>query len=203
MSNETANKTNPDEIEGDPSEDIEAAAVETDEDGVDDPVVRLEREAAELKDQLLRALADAENTRRRAEKDLADARRYAVAGFARDMLSVSDNFRRALDSKPEGEIAEDPGVKALIEGIEMTERELLNAFEKHGIVKIVPEGERFDPNMHQAMFEVPNPEVASGTVVQVVQPGYKIADRVLRPAMVGVAKGGPKAPKPSEGSSEE
>lgn len=194
MSNDTANKTNPEEIETDPSEEIEAAAdAGESEDGIDDPVVRLERDVAGLRDQLLRALAEAENTRRRAEKDVADARRYAIAGFARDMLAIGDNFRRALEAMPEDTAAVvDPGVKALVEGIEMTEREFLNTLEKHGIAKISPEGERFDPNKHQAMFEVPNPDIPAGTVVQVVQPGYVIGDRVLRPAMVGVAKGGPK-----------
>lgn len=192
MNNETANKANE---EGDPnlSESTEAPATsEAEDSGVDDPVMRLEREAADLKDQLLRALAEAENTRRRAERDVADARRYAVTSFARDMLSVSDNFNRALKSVPEGQIAEDPNVKALLEGIEMTERELLNTLQKHGIVKDDPEGERFDPNKHEALFEVPNESVPNMTIVQVVEPGYLIGERVLRPAKVGVSKGGPK-----------
>ncbi|MGX1309675.1 molecular chaperone GrpE [Amorphus suaedae] len=196
MSNETANKANPDEI--DPELTAETPAEDAaDASGVDDPVTVLEREVGDLRDQLLRALAEAENTRRRAERDVADARRYSVAGFARDMLSVGDNFRRALESMPEGDALKDPAVKSLVDGIQLTEREFLNALEKHGIAKIEPHGERFDPNKHQAMFEVPNEEVPNGTVVQVVQPGYVIADRVLRPAMVGVSKGGPKAaPKP-------
>ena len=197
MSNETANKANPDEIEPE-VEETEAAAAAADETGVDDPVTRLERDVADLKDQLLRALAEAENTRRRAERDVSDARRYAIAGFARDMLSVGDNFRRALDTMPEGEEPKDPNVKALVDGVAMTEREFLNTLEKHGIAKIEPHGERFDPNKHQAMFEVPNEDVPNGTVVQVVQPGYVIADRVLRPAMVGVSKGGPKAAPKAE-----
>ncbi|MEW5420456.1 nucleotide exchange factor GrpE [Amorphus sp. 3PC139-8] len=191
MSNETANKAN-EEVDPNLSESTEAPASEADESGVDDPVVRLERETADLKDQLLRALAETENTRRRAERDLADARRYAIASFARDMLSVSDNFNRALKAVPEGEIAQDPSVKALIEGIEMTERELLNTLQKHGIVKDDPEGERFDPNKHEALFEVPNESVPNMTIVQVVEPGYLIGERVLRPAKVGVSKGGPK-----------
>lgn len=192
MSNETANKDNPDAI--DPELTAETGTdAGTDESGVDDQLTVLEREVNDLRDQLLRALAEAENTRRRAERDVADARRYAVAGFARDMLSVGDNFRRALESMPEGDALKDPAVKSLVDGIQLTEREFLNALEKHGIAKIEPHGERFDPNKHQAMFEVPNEEVPNGTVVQVVQPGYVIADRVLRPAMVGVSKGGPKA----------
>jgi molecular chaperone GrpE len=122
-----------------------------------------------------------------------DARTYAVANFARDMLSVSDNLRRALDAIPaEAKAAGDAGFKALIDGVEITERAMLSALERHGVKKLEPEGEKFDPNFHQAMFEVPNPDVPANTVVQVVQPGYSIGERVLRPAMVGVAKGGPK-----------
>lgn len=157
-------------------------------------VARLENEVAELKDQLLRALAEAENTRRRAQKEVADARQYAMTAFARDMLSVADNFRRAMEAMPDGEKLEASGLKGLVEGIEMTERELRSVFERHGIRPLNPEGERFDPNLHQAMFEVPNPDVPAGTVVQVVQEGAVIGERVLRPAMVGVAKGGPKQP---------
>ncbi len=157
-------------------------------------VARLENEVAEIKDQLLRALAEAENTRRRAQKEVADARQYAMTAFARDMLSVADNFRRAMEAMPDGEKLEASGLKGLVEGIEMTERELRSVFERHGIRPLNPEGERFDPNLHQAMFEVPNPEVPAGTVVQVVQEGAVIGERVLRPAMVGVSKGGPKQP---------
>ncbi len=196
MSNDTANKAPSDDIE--PEVEAPEADAAAEESGVDDPVTRLEREVSDLKDQLLRALAEAENTRRRAERDVADARRYSIAGFARDMLSVGDNFRRALEALPENEEPADPNMKALIDGVAMTEREFLNALEKHGIAKIEPHGERFDPNKHQAMFEVPNEDVPNGTVVQVVQPGYVIADRVLRPAMVGVSKGGPKAAPKAE-----
>lgn len=159
---------------------------------------RQEEEIKELKDQILRTAAEMENLRRRTQKDVADARDFSISKFARDMLSVADNLRRALEHVPEEE-KENAGLKTLAEGVEMTERELLSALEKNGVSKIDPVGEKFDPNFHQAMFEVPNPEVPNNTVAQVVQVGYVIGSRVLRPAMVGVAKGGPKGePKPSE-----
>jgi len=151
-------------------------------------------EAAEMKNKLLRALADMENLRKRTEREVADARQYGIAGFARDILSVADNFRRALESiGPELRNSEEPGAAALIEGVELTERDLAKALEKNGIRKIEPMGEKFDPNLHQAMYEVPDPSVPSSTIVQVIQPGYVIGERILRPAMVAVSKGGPKA----------
>lgn len=159
-----------------------------------DPLVAAREEAASLKDKLLRTLADMENLRRRTEREVADARSYGIASFARDILGVADNFRRALDAvAPEKRASADAGIKALIEGVELTERELLKALEKNGIRKIEPQGEKFDPNIHQAMYEVPDASVPAGSVVQVMQPGYLIGERVLRPAMVGVSKGGPKA----------
>ncbi|NBN64982.1 nucleotide exchange factor GrpE [Microvirga tunisiensis] len=166
-----------------------------------DPVEVLKAENAELKDRALRVMAEMENLRRRTEKEIKDVRQYAVAGFARDMLTVSDNLRRALEALPaDARESADAGLTALIEGVEMTERELLNQLDKHGVKKLDPMGQKFDPNFHQAMFEVPNPNVPNNTVVQVVQAGYAIADRVLRPALVGVAKGGPKeAPAPEAG----
>jgi molecular chaperone GrpE len=155
-------------------------------------VVRLMKENEELKDRALRAAAEMENLRRRTARELQDARAYAMANFARDMLSVSDNLRRALDAIPEeAKAAGDAGFTALIEGVELTERSMLGALERHGVKKLTPEGEKFDPNFHQAMFEVPNPDIPANTVVQVVQPGYSIGERVLRPAMVGVSRGGP------------
>ena len=159
----------------------------------------LAAENADLKDRLLRTLAEMENLRRRTEKEVKDARDYAVTAFARDLLSVSDNFGRALGAIPaELRASGEAGVKALIDGVEMTGRELLKSLERHGVKKIEPLGQRFDPNMHQAMFEIPNAEVVSGTVVQVLQDGFAIGDRVLRPALVGVSKGGPKqAPAPA------
>jgi molecular chaperone GrpE len=171
-----------------PSEKTEGAI-----DGDYEAVVRLLKENEELKDRALRVAADMENLRRRTARDVHDARSYAIANFARDMLSVSDNLGRALDAIPaEVKASGDAGFKALIEGVEITERAMLAALERHGVKKLQPEGEKFDPNFHQAMFEVPNPDVPANTVVQVVQSGYSIGDRVLRPAMVGVAKGGPK-----------
>jgi molecular chaperone GrpE len=179
-----------------PGENETAAAAPESNEGVNgdyEALVRLLKENEELKDRALRAAADMENLRRRTARELQDARAYSAANFARDMLSVSDNLRRALDAIPaEAKAAGDAGFTALIEGVEMTERAMLAALERHGVRKLQPEGEKFDPNFHQAMFEVNNPDVPANTVVQVVQPGYSIGERVLRPAMVGVAKGGPK-----------
>jgi len=150
--------------------------------------------AAALKDKLLRTLAEMENLRKRTEREVADARLYGVASFARDMLVIADNMRRALDAvAPEMRASAQAGVKALIDGVELTERELAKALEKNGVRQFTPQGEKFDPNLHQAMFEVPDASVPAGSVVQVVQPGYMIGERVLRPALVGVSKGGPKA----------
>jgi molecular chaperone GrpE len=153
----------------------------------------LAQEAADLRDRLLRALAEMENLRRRTEREVADTRAYGIAAFARDLLPIADNIHRALDA-PDLRANTDPATKAFVEGIDLTERELLKVLEKHGVTKLEPEGQRFDPNMHQAMYEVPDPSVPSGTVVQVVQPGYRIGERVLRPALVAVAKGGAKPP---------
>ena len=160
-----------------------------------DPVAVLAREAADLKDRLLRTLAEMENLRRRTEKEVADARTYGVTNFARDILAVADNMERALKALDDEIRAKaDAGVKALLDGVELTERELIKVMEKHGVRRLEPAGQKFDPNLHQAMLEVPDPSVPSGTVVQVMQPGYTIGERVLRPALVGIAKGGPKAP---------
>ncbi len=166
-----------------------AAEAQADEDmgAEDDVVAQLKSENAELKDRLVRALAETENVRRRAEKDKADASAYGVTAFARDMLNVSDNLKRALEAAPK-EVSED--LKGFVDGVDMTERELLNILERHGIRKVEPEvGEKFDHQFHQAMFEVPTNDHAPGSVMQVVAAGYVIKDRLLRPAMVGVAKG--------------
>ena len=152
---------------------------------------KLDEEIAGLKDQLLRSAAEMENLRRRTQKDVADARSFSIAGFARDILSVADNLRRAIDHVEEKD-REQPGIKSLIEGVEITERELLGILEKHGVKQISPLNEKFNPDLHQAMFEVQNPEVPHNTVCEVAQVGYVIGERSLRPAMVGVAKGGPK-----------
>lgn len=157
-----------------------------------DALALAQAEIAELKDKLLRTLADMENLRRRTERDVKDARDYAVTGFARDLLAVGDNFERALTAIP-AELAANDTAKPLIDGVNMTGRELLKVLEKHGVRKVEPQGQKFDPNLHQAMFEIPNPDVVAGTVMQVLQSGFVIGDRVLRPALVGVAKGGPKA----------
>ena len=156
------------------------------------PLAELQVANNALKDQMLRLAADMENLRKRTAREMQDAKTYAVTNFARDMLSVSDNLRRALDAIPADALETDPSLKALAEGVEMTERGMLNTLERHGVTQIAPEGQKFDPNFHQAIFEVPNVEVPNNTVVQVMQTGYAIGDRVLRPAMVGVSRGGPK-----------
>jgi molecular chaperone GrpE len=148
-------------------------------------------EVAEYKDKALRAVAELENFRRRAEKEREDVAKYAISNFAREMLPVADNLRRALDSQPsvDGEAA--APLKAFIAGVELTERELLAAFERFGLKKIEPMGQPFDHNFHQAMFEIEDAGQPAGTVVQVMQAGYLLKDRLLRPALVGVSKGGP------------
>jgi molecular chaperone GrpE len=154
----------------------------------------LTKEAAESRDKMLRTLAEMENLRKRTSKEVADARIYGITGFARDILDIADNLQRALDAVPaEAKASADPGLKSLMEGVELTERSLLNTLEKNGVKKFDPAGEKFDPNFQQAMYEVPDASVPSGTVVQVVQAGYMIGERVLRPALVAVAKGGAKA----------
>ena len=166
-----------------------AAAAETVD---DDPVARLESEIARLKDQLLRALAESENVRRRSQRDREEQVRYAAAGLARDLLNVADNLRRALDAVPAAALESDEALKTLADGVALTERELLAAFERNAIRKVEPpSGARFDAHLHQAMFEVPNTGQPSGTVVEVMQPGWIMHDRLLRPAMVAVAKGSP------------
>jgi molecular chaperone GrpE len=151
------------------------------------------RVAAEYKDKLLRVLAEMENLRRRTAREIADTRAYGISAFARDILAVADNMDRALQAL-DVELREkaDAGIKALLDGVELTERELHKVLEKHGVKKFEPVGEKFDPNLHQAMFEIPDPTLPAGTVAQVVQPGYMIGERMLRPALVGIAKGGPK-----------
>jgi molecular chaperone GrpE len=166
---------------------------ESDERGL--KIAALEAELADARDRLLRALAETENVRRRGQRETDEARRFAATGFAKDMLSVSDNLRRALDSVA-GTAGADGLARTFVEGVEATERALLAAFERHGIKKLEPRpGERFDPNLHEAMFEVPTAAQPPGAIVQVMQPGYIYHDRLLRPAMVGVAKAAPGAPE--------
>jgi molecular chaperone GrpE len=158
-------------------------------------VAVLEAELAEHKDRLLRALAEAENTRRRAQRERDDATKYAISGFAKELLSAADNLRRALASLPEAEVG-DERTRSLLAGVAATERELLSVFERHGIRRIDPLGERFDHNLHQAIFEVEHGDRPPGMIVEVLQPGYLLHDRLLRPAMVGVAKSPAKPAEP-------
>ncbi|SCA55826.1 Protein GrpE [Candidatus Terasakiella magnetica] len=158
-----------------------------------DRVAQLEAELAEMKSKWMRAVADEQNVRRRGEREKQDALKYGVTNFAREMVSVADNLSRAMDSTPE-----DMKDTDVIKGVEMTERELQNAFNKAGIKRIEAAGQPFDHNLHQAMFEIQDPSQPSGLVGQVMQDGYVIHDRLLRPAMVGVTKGGPKYEAPSE-----
>lgn len=152
-------------------------------------VAALSGEVAELKDRLLRAAAELENRGRRAEREVADARQYAVTSFAREIVQVGDNLRRAIESVPPAGEAERPAALAtLLEGIEATERVFLHVLGKHGVRRLEPKGEKFDANFHQAMFETETAELPSGTVTGVLQPGYAIGERVLRPALVSVAK---------------
>ena len=158
-----------------------------------DRIGALEAEVADLKDKLLRALAEAENVRRRAERDKIEISKYAVAGFAREILPVADNLRRALDSIDQKTRQENETVETLIVGVEMTERDMLNAFERIRITPIEAMGQKFDHNLHEAMFEIEDKDQPEGTVVQVLQTGYMLGERLLRPARVGVSKGGPTA----------
>lgn len=167
----------------------------SDDEAEADEATALRAENAELKDRLLRALADVENIRKRAERDRRDGETYGATRLARDLLSVHDNFARAMESVTDEVRAAAPG---LIEGIELTQRDLLSAFEKHKIVRIDPApGERFDPNRHQAMFEAPIPGTKAGDIIQVMNVGFTIGDRLLRPAQVGVSSGGPAARAPA------
>jgi molecular chaperone GrpE len=173
----------------------QAAAAELPDEGVaageDERLVTVEAELADTKDRLLRALAETENVRRRLQRERDDASKYAVGNFAKDLLSAVDNLRRALEAMPESEV-KDARTQSLREGVAAIERELLGAFERHGLKRLDPKGERFDHNFHQAIFEAERPDLPAGTVVEVLQPGYVLHDRLLRPAMVGVAKGGAK-----------
>jgi molecular chaperone GrpE len=171
-----------------------------DETGMLDPEAQLAATTAELndyKDRLLRALAETENVRRRAQREREDASKFAVTGFAKDLLNVADNLRRALTSVDPGKV-NDEVVRNLLAGVEATERELLAVFERNGIRRIDPKGEKFDHNFHQAIFEAEGTGQPAGTVSEVLQPGYVIHDRLLRPAMVGVAKGEARGPEAAE-----
>ncbi len=181
---------------GSPANDLgDGAEAELPEEGAASPethIAAIEAELADTRDHLLRALADTENVRRRYQRERDDAQKYAISAFAKDLLSSVDNLRRALDAMPEAEV-DDPRTRSLLDGVAATERELLAAFERHGLKRIDPKGQRFDHNLHQAIFEAERPDTAAGTVIEVLQPGYVLHDRLLRPAMVGVAKGGAKS----------
>lgn len=168
-----------------PNETVDIAEVQYKE-----KLTTLEAEVATAKDQMMRALAEAENARRRAQKDREDASKFAVSSFARDLLSVADNLRRALDAIPQDLVQQNEQIKNLTDGIEATERELLRSFEKNGIQKVEPLDQPFDPNFHEVMFEAPMPDKPNGTVIQVLESGYIIHGRILRPARVGISKGG-------------
>jgi molecular chaperone GrpE len=198
MTKEQENVAKPEEAANNNIDGIEGAPIEseTEETSPETRVAELEAELAEQKDRLLRALAETENVRRRAQREREDASKYAVAGFAKDLLSAADNLRRALESLPESEV-KDERTRSLLAGVAATERELLSIFERHGIRRIDPKGERFDHNFHQAIFEAERPDQPSGTIIEVLQPGYVLHERLLRPAMVGVAKGGSKPTEPA------
>jgi molecular chaperone GrpE len=190
------NRVEPNRVEPNRVEPNKVEPAAADPAPAEDPAVALAREAAELKDKLLRTLAEMENLRARTARDVADSRVYAVSSFARDILGIADNLARALQTVRAG-VREnaDGSVKSLLDGVELTERELLKVLEKHGVRKFEPQpGEKFDPNLHQAMYEVADPALPSGTVAQVVQAGYMIGERMLRPALVAVAKSPPKSP---------
>ena len=184
----------------DPDDLAEAEIDSGPEDTIKEPVEALDEQVSELKDQLLRSIAELDNYRKRAEREKEQLRKFGIANFAKDLLSVADNLRRAVESGPSDLEGADESVKNLIVGVEMTEKELLNAFEKNRVRKIDPAGEKFDYNFHQAMFEVESDKEEPGVVMQVLQPGYAIEDRVLRAAMVGVSKSN--APDQPEGVDE-
>ena len=165
-------------------------------------VEALNAENAALKDRVLRTLAEMENLRRRTDREVSDAKTYGVTSFARDMLTVVDNLARALEHLPaEARTSAEASIRSMIEGVELTARDLEAVLGRHGVKKLDPKGQKFDPNLHQAIFEAPDETVPAGTVSQVVQSGWTIGDRVLRPAMVGVSKGGPKAAAKQEPAS--
>jgi molecular chaperone GrpE len=158
-------------------------------------VETLHGQIADLTDRLLRAHADIDNLRKRLEREKEETAKYAITRFAREVVTVADNFERAVQAVPAGAAEKDAALKALVEGVNMTEREFINVLERNGVRRVVPKGETFNPHQHQAMMELQNPEVAPGTILEVFQPGYLIDERVLRPAMVVVAKGGQKPTK--------
>lgn len=156
-------------------------------------VVALEAEVSSLKDQLLRALAETENLRQRTRREREDTIKYAAMGLIKDLVEVTDNLKRAIDSVPADAVEDDSQLKNLLTGVQMTDKEILAVFERHNIKQVAALGEKLDPHSHEALFEVPDPTSPAGTVVQVMQPGYRLHERLVRPARVGVAVGGPAA----------
>lgn len=159
---------------------------------VHDVIAALQAEVADYKDKWMRAHAEVENIRKRAEREKEETAKYAITKLARDIVNLGDNFQRAIDAVPAGAAEQDPALKSFLEGVTMTERELLNVLERYGIKRVHPMNEAFNPHLHQAVMEIARSDVPAGTIVQVFQAGFMIEERVLRPAMVGVAKGGPK-----------
>ena len=190
---EAAGDASPVDVSDEPLVDLSNIAHAEELSPDEDPVKLVEGEVASLKDQLLRAMAETENLRRRAQREREDSVKYAAAPVVRDLLGVADNLQRALESVPQELSEENEQVKNLRLGVEMTQKELQAVFERHNIRTIDPLGEKLDPHLHEAMFELEDPEKPAGTVVQVVQAGYRLHDRLLRPARVGISKGGPKA----------
>jgi molecular chaperone GrpE len=183
-----------DQLEDEDREEDELEEEEAEEEEVDETEL-LKAEVADLKDRYIRLAAEMENLRRRTEREVKDARVFAISNFARDVLSVSDDLSRAMQVVRDSQNTEDPlaSVAGLVEGIAATERAMITTMERHGVTRVDPVGEKFDPNYHQAMFEVPDATKPNNTVMNVVQAGFKIGERMLRPALVGVSKGGPKA----------
>ena len=179
-----------------PSAEGEGEGAGTAERSVHDVIAALQAEAADYKDRWMRAQAETENVRKRYEREKEETAKYAITKFARDIVNVGDNFQRAIDAVPAGAAEREPALKSFLEGVTLTERELINILERHGIKRLNPKDEPFNPHLHQAMMEIPRGDVAPGTIVQVFQAGYIIEDRVLRPAMVVLAKA---EPKPAEG----
>ena len=166
----------------------------------DDVIADLRREVSDLKDKFLRAHADMDNLRKRTEREKDDAAKYANTRFARDLLTIGDTFQRALAAVPPGAADADPALKALVDGVEMTEREFVSVLERHGVKRIEAQDQPFNPHLHQAVMQQPKADVPDGSVITVFQAGYTIEDRTLRPAMVVVSTGGPKTAKPEAGA---
>jgi len=197
-SNDSGPKTNETRDPATPSQAAQDSAAEGK--SPQEVIAALQAENVDLKDKWLRAHAEVENIRKRTEREREEAAKYSITKLARDIVGVGDNFQRAIDAVPAGAAEKDPALKSFLDGVTMTERELLNALDRHGIRRVQPLNEQFNPHLHQAVTQVSRTDVPSGTIVEVYQAGYMIEDRVLRPAMVGVAQGGPKPTAGPEGA---